>query len=999
MEATRNSDQPNTPRHSHLLEWIYSRTTQLGLSELEHYFHFLKDNPKEAFLLIDSIERYSPSSISQLIQVSKNENFPIPVLIHQDQKVVFVNKATLELGGFSDPTDLVGRHILSFIPEEDHTFITDRMMHLIKTGVSSDPVPQKIRFLDGHTKTVILYGMLTTFQDKPAVQVFFQDIDQQEARTIDKGKQLALSESLNKALIQLVTNEKTEIVIPTVMGLIKSSFGADRVYIFENFSGPDKILFTAQKYELIEEGVTTQLQNPDLTFVPYHEMGFERWEEVLSRGECIFGNVEDLPEREQELLNSQQIQSLLVAPIIVDENFWGFIGLDACRWQRPWSKFERTTLSNLGLAIGGYMARMDALSHQKAASKILQKAQKMGNISSCTFLVEGGQWFFSESFRKTFGPIPDDPSMFHKAGRKVLSPEDYENLFRQWDSLLRSEYPNRTEGEVGFTRKGLSTRFFHYLLENEVSEEGKVTEINAIFQDITEEKFALENETNSRKKLERTQRIGKVGFWEFDFNTRKIWASDILYEMLDLSSQEGDAAMFLNQSVVQKDIDELVRKVKTAITEDKAFDIIQRLQLKTGRSYFFEIYGEMTKDQNGIPTKLSGTSKDITEKKDTEQRFKVVNINFASILESTEDLIFSVDKDFCIIAYNSSFSQLIHEWTDQTITTGTNLLKILSSSSRIHDIDRQIATLRLAMTGEPVVDHLKITPDSSGFIYYEITMNPIWGDDHVVQGVSVFGKDVSLQIEKEKEIKSLNSTLEKKVAIRTRELEKTNKELETFAYSISHDLRTPLRHLNGYSSLLRSKGQKNLEEETLEYLEFIESSSRKMNSLIEDLLEYSRLGRRQLNKQPISLMLILSGLTGYFRHQSPEIDIEFTLDIEQEVFGDHILIETVITNLLSNSIKYRKPGMKAQIEIRTELTPEGVNLIVIDQGIGFDMKYIEQVFGIFKRLHSDDEYEGSGIGLANVARIMHRHSGTIEADAKENEGATFTCFFPDAAFL
>lgn len=998
MHESPKHEQHKTPRHTHLLEWVNERTSQLGLQGLDQYFLFLKDNPPEALQLIDAIERYSPSSISQLIQASKDENFPVPVLIHQDQKVVFINKSTLELGGLDDPNDLLGQHILSFIPEEDHELMTSRMMHLIKTGVSSDPIPQRIIFPDKKLKTVILYGMLTTFEEKPAVQIFFQNISQQEIKTREKEKQFDLSESLNKALIKLVSDEKPETVIPSVMEIIGRGFEADRVYIFKNFLTPNNICYTAQKYELTGDGVSSEINNNNLTFVPYHEMGFQRWETVLGRGECIYGDVLDFPEHEHELLLSQDIQSVLVAPIFIDETFWGFIGIDACKWHRAWSRFERSTITNLGLAIGGYMARMSSLDDQKASEMALQKAQDLGGMSSCSYFVESGKWYFSDSFRETFGPIPGQAAYFHEAGRRVLSPSDHKQIFREWDSLLRNSHSAQIEGELTFKPKNQDARYYSYLLENEVSH-GATIEITGIFRDITKERLAMIEVLESHRKLERVQKIGKVGFWEFDFHTQKIWASDILCDIFHIQKQEGDAISFLNQSVAEEDIAELSQKVENAISNGAPFELIQRLRLKNGEVLFFEIYGEITADENGKPSKLSGTSKDITEKEDTEQRFKTTNINFAAILESTEDLIFSVDRDFCLTAYNSSFKKLIKRWNDQVVTSGANLLSVLKVGPDVDTLISQVERIKLAMAGQASTDFIKVVSAPDITIHYEILMNPIWDENNEVQGVSVFGKDISLQIEKEREIKSLNTALEKKVAIRTEALEKTNKELEAFAYSVSHDLRTPLRHLIGYSSLLSSRGKKTLDKESLEYLEFIENSSKKMNSLIEDLLEYSRLGRKALNKSKIPLGVIVDGLADYFQTQHSEAGIEFDLDLDVEVFADHILIETVLTNLISNAIKYKKKGQKAQIRIYTESIEAGVNLTIMDQGIGFDMKYIDQIFGIFKRLHSDEEYEGSGIGLANVARIMHRHGGTVEAYSEREKGAKFTCFFPDRTFF
>ncbi len=255
--------------------------------------------------------------------------------------------------------------------------------------------------------------------------------------------------------------------------------------------------------------------------------------------------------------------------------------------------------------------------------------------------------------------------------------------------------------------------------------------------------------------------------------------------------------------------------------------------------------------------------------------------------------------------------------------------------------------------------------------------------------------ETSIGIRQARRIKKLNAVLEKRLKQRTRELQKTNCELENFAYSVSHDLRTPLRHLIGYSKLLHEKAADQLSPNVLPYLDFLSHSAQKMNKLIEDLVEYSRLGRKDINPTMVDPECILPGLFDYFQRQVSDETIRFSSDIHRQVFADPFLLETLLTNLLSNAVKYRKKKMTAVIQVKTYAHQNGTMLEVVDNGIGFDMKYLDQVFGIFKRLHNEEEYQGSGIGLANVQRIMNRHSGSISAQSIPEEGATFRCFFPD----
>ncbi|MDP5169006.1 MAG: ATP-binding protein, partial [Bacteroidia bacterium] len=169
---------------------------------------------------------------------------------------------------------------------------------------------------------------------------------------------------------------------------------------------------------------------------------------------------------------------------------------------------------------------------------------------------------------------------------------------------------------------------------------------------------------------------------------------------------------------------------------------------------------------------------------------------------------------------------------------------------------------------------------------------------------------------------------------------------------------------------------------------------KKMNRFIEDLLEYSRLGRKEMDSSFIDPTIIINGLLDFYLRTYPDLKVNWELKIETKVYADSILLEMVLSNLLTNCVKYRSGQRPLTVSIRTEPYQSGILLTVADNGIGFNMEYHDRIFGIFKRLHSDAEYEGAGIGLANVQRIMHRHGGTIWAEAEEQGGAAFFCYFP-----
>jgi len=243
--------------------------------------------------------------------------------------------------------------------------------------------------------------------------------------------------------------------------------------------------------------------------------------------------------------------------------------------------------------------------------------------------------------------------------------------------------------------------------------------------------------------------------------------------------------------------------------------------------------------------------------------------------------------------------------------------------------------------------------------------------------------------QQEIELFQLYKNLEKK----NEELEYTNQELESFSYSISHDLRAPLRALNGYAKILEEEYQPLLDPEGKRILKSIQNNSIKMSHLIDDLLALSKLGRKTVHKTLLDMNELVGGvmtiLNNSIKHHA-EIRIGELYPAE----GDHNLINQVFENLISNGIKYSSKKTAPLVEITSERKNEEIIYTVKDNGEGFDMKYADKLFGVFQRLHSADEFEGTGVGLAIVQRIIYKHGGKIWAEAEAGKGATFNFTLP-----
>lgn len=246
----------------------------------------------------------------------------------------------------------------------------------------------------------------------------------------------------------------------------------------------------------------------------------------------------------------------------------------------------------------------------------------------------------------------------------------------------------------------------------------------------------------------------------------------------------------------------------------------------------------------------------------------------------------------------------------------------------------------------------------------------------------------------ETRLRQLNSELERRVQARTAELESSNRELEAFSYSVSHDLRAPLRHIDGFADLLRRQTASGLDDKARRYIETISESAKSMGMLIDDLLSFSRMGRAEMRQTPVHLGAMVTEVRTTLTPDAADREIVWNVSTLPTVLGDPAMLRQVVMNLLSNAVKYTRGRAPARITVgATEADHETV-LFVQDNGAGFDMAYVHKLFGVFQRLHRAEDFEGTGIGLANVRRIVQRHGGRVWAEGRLDHGATFFVAFP-----
>lgn len=535
----------------------------------------------------------------------------------------------------------------------------------------------------------------------------------------------------------------------------------------------------------------------------------------------------------------------------------------------------------------------------------------------------------------------------------------------------------------------LNTGHIKYLLTTKVpvkDKKGKVTGLVGISRDITKQKEVELELRNSKYFLEKAQKVGHIGHWISEREQGKLTWSEEACDIFGINYNDFDGRIetFLNK-IHPDDVEKINSATALAIKNNQPYFIDHRIILSDGTIKWVNEQGERISGETGQATMLMGIVQDISERKMVEEKIKQSEKIYKTIASQIPgSLICLFDRDHRYFLLEGDLIERLGYSKERLL--GNKVVDVLPHEryalflpDLLHAFDDHTFTTETVSSGYDLITRYVPLKDENNMVYMAMT-------------VSI---DVTELKNAQRNFLELNIELERKVIERTEQLEKVNKELEAFTYSVSHDLRAPLRIIDGFAGILRADFGDKLNEEGHRTLDVIMNNAQLMGQLIDDLLNLSRLGRQDIRLNKVNIeRLVKSVVEDELMLNSNQFKMTYQQLLPASC--DNGLIRQVWVNLISNAIKYSSQQAHPQITVGCYQKENYNTYFVKDNGVGFDMKYAGKLFGVFQRLHKKTAFEGTGVGLALVHRIVSKHGGKVWAHAEINKGATFYFTLPAA---
>lgn len=570
-----------------------------------------------------------------------------------------------------------------------------------------------------------------------------------------------------------------------------------------------------------------------------------------------------------------------------------------------------------------------------------------------------------------------------------IYPDDKDSFIKLNLDGIKYRQPFDWSGRVKY--KG-TIKWLHISSAPELQKNGDIL-WHGIVVDITEQKQAEYSLIESERLLRESQNIARLGSFIWDLASGLWKSSGILDEIFGIDenyirSFDGWA------NIVHPDFRTVMTDyaTKEVIGKHHKFDKEYRIiRHMSGQARWVHGLGELEFDNNSKPIKLIGSIIDITDRKEAEEEIQKISKHYQALIEKAPDGIIQLDAAGNF-KYGSPSARKMFGYSDSEKIT-------LNPTEKIHadDLPKVLSELEKLLKDPAYIPTLqyRFSDTKGNWLWVESTFSNLL-DDPSVESIVINFRDITDRKKVEDEVNLLNIGLEERVNERTAQLEEANNELQAFAYSVSHDLRAPLRAIDGFSKFVLEDYGNKLDTEGQRLLGLIRSNTQKMDKLITDILSLSRVTRSEHRKSRIDMTKMAMSMISEAASPEMQKKLVFTVDPLPLTYADPTFIKQVWINLISNAIKFSSLNMIPEIKIGGYRENKYNVYYISDNGVGFNPEYAHKLFGVFQRLHKASEFEGTGVGLAIVQRIIHRHGGKVWAESKEGRGATFYFSLPSS---